>query len=142
MTKTIEVSCTYLVPAKVLYNAFLDSRDLSRMTLCEAKISPVIGGEFVLYNGGVTGTVKSLEPDHKIVEDWRFSQWEQGTFSSLELSFVSLGPAKTRLEIRQSNIPEKDGHGNPEQDRLVLNGWKEKFFMTLEKVLGFAVDRD
>jgi hypothetical protein len=24
----------------------------------------------------------------------------------------------------------------------VLNGWKDKFFMSLEKVIGFTVDRD
>lgn len=140
--RTIETSITFSVPAKILYNAFLDSRDLSKMILSPAEISPVVGGEFKLFNGGVTGSIVKLEPESRILEKWRFSQWSEGVFSDLELSFTSIGAQKTRLHVKQTNIPEKDAHGNLEQDSLVLNGWKGKFFVGIEKVLGFPVDRD
>jgi activator of HSP90 ATPase len=142
MSLNIEASCTYFVPAKVLYEAFLDSRELSRMTLSASTISPTIGGQFSMFNGGVTGEIVELVPNERICEKWRFSQWEDNVYSDLELSFVRLGDCKTQLRVVQRNIPERDRHGNPHQETMVLNGWKEKFFMTLEKVLGFGVDRD
>lgn len=142
MTKSIEASCTFLVPPHVLYSAFLDSRDLSRMVLAPASISPVIGGEFTMFNGGVQGSISELEPDTKIVEKWRFSQWDEGVFSTLELSFTACGSGKCKLVVKQTGIPHTDKHGNGEQDQLVLRGWTDKFFIGLEKVLGFGVDRD
>ena len=142
MTRTVKASITFNVPAKVLYNSFLDSRDLSKMVLSPADIDPKVGGEFSLFNRGVTGSIINLVADSKIVQKWRFSQWSEGVFSTLELSFVHLGSARTRLEVYHYDIPDKDAHGNLEQDQLVLNGWEQKFFIGIEKVLGFPVDRD
>jgi activator of HSP90 ATPase len=142
MTRTIEADCTFHVPARVLYSAFLDSHSLSRMTLSASTVSGIVGGQFSMFNGGVTGKIRELSPTSKITEDWRFSQWPQGEYSLLELTFESLSDHKTRLCVRQSGIPEHDAHGNSRQDELVLNGWKSKFFVGLEKVLGYAVDRD
>ena len=142
MPKSVEATCTFAVPPRVLYQAFLDSRELSRTALSPSQINPVVGGEFTMFNGGVTGRITTLVPDQLIREDWRFSQWEDGVYSSLELSFDQIGQSKTKLTVRQTNIPDTDRHDNGEQDRLVLNGWKDKFFMSLEKVMGFTVDRD
>ena len=142
MTRTVEAECTFHVPARVLYAAFLDSHNLSRMTLSSSTISGVEGGEFTMFNGGVTGRIRELSPPLKITQDWRFSQWPKDEYSNLELTFEPLGDQKTRLKIKQSEIPEHDAHGNSRQDELVLNGWKSKFFVGLEKVLGYAVDRD
>ena len=142
MTRTIETECTFHVPARVLYAAFLDPHNLSRMTLSNSTISPVVGGEFSMFNGGVTGQIRELSSPHKIVQDWRFSQWPKDEYSVLELCFEPLGEHKTRLTVKQSAIPEHDAHGNSRQDELVLNGWKSKFFVGLEKVLGYAVERD
>lgn len=142
MPKTIESEITFLVPARVLYKSFLDSQDLSRMALAPCSIHPTIGGDFMMFNGGVTGKITALDQDSKISEDWRFSQWEENVFSRLELSFIPLEENRTKLVVKQSDIPDTDRHGNGEQDRLVLNGWKDKFFMSLEKVIGFTVDRD
>ncbi len=141
MTRSIEAECIFSVPAKVLYDAFLDSRDLSRMTLSNCAISPNVGGEFSLFSGGVVGRVKELVPFAKIVQDWKFSQWGD-VYSNLELCFVPVNGQCTKLVIKQTLIPETDAHGNSRQDELVLSGWKNKFFVGLEKVLGFPVDRD
>ena len=142
MTKSIEAHKVFLVPARVLYGAFLDSKDLSRMLMSPASISPVLGGPFSYFNGGVTGSITQLDPDSKIQQNWRFAQWEDNVFSTLEISFNSLGQERTEMTIRQSGIPENDKHGNGGQDRLVLSGWNDRFFLGLEKVLGFPVERD
>lgn len=95
-----------------------------------------------MFNGGVTGKNTLLVENKQINQDWRFSQWSSGTFSQLSIRFVQVSPSKTRLEITQENIPDRDGHENGGQDELVLDGWKNKFFMGLEKVIGYPVDRD
>jgi activator of HSP90 ATPase len=142
MTKTIETSKTFLVPPRVLYHAFLDAKDLSRMLMSPATMDGRVGGTFSYFAGGVTGKVVRLEPVSTIVEDWRFSQWSDDCFSTLELTFNQAGENRTILSVQQSGIPEADKHGNGNQDQLVLNGWNDRFFMGLEKVLGFPVDRD
>jgi activator of HSP90 ATPase len=142
MPKSVEASLTFSVPPRVLYQVFLDSQDLSRVSLSPSTINPIVGGSFTMFNGGVTGTITHLEPNQRIVEDWRFSQWEDGAVSHLELLFEAIGYQKTKLIVKQSNIPDVDKHGNGEQDRLVLNGWKDKLFMSLEKVFGFTVERE
>ena len=142
MTKSIEISQTFLVPPRVLYHAFLDSRDVSRMLMSPAIVTPSVGGSFSYFNGGVTGAISELHPESKIKQKWRFTQWDDGCESDLELEFQDLGRDKTKLVVKQTGIPESDRHGNGNQDRLVLSGWTDKFFIGLEKVLGFAVDRD
>ena len=142
MTKTIETSRTFLVPPRVLYNAFLDAKDVSRMLLSPATVEGRVGGSFSYFAGGVTGNVVRLEPETTIVENWRFSQWSDDCFSTLEMKFAEAGPNRTIFTVTQSGIPETDKHGNGNQDQLVLNGWNDRFFMGLEKVLGFPVDRD
>lgn len=142
MVKSIETTRTFLVPSRVLYEAFLDTKDLSRMLMSPASISPQVGGSFSYFNGGVSGSIVELEPHSKIVEKWRFSQWEEEKFSNLEMFFIPTGSERTKLVVRQSDIPSTDKHGNGNQDQLVLNGWNDRFFVGLEKVLGFPVDRD
>ena len=142
MPQSIEASCTFLVPPNVLYAAFLDSRELSRMTLSSAEVNPEVGGEFTMFNGGVTGKTTFLDTNKQIRQDWRFSQWESGRYSKLVINFIPVSASRTRLEVIQDNIPDKDQHDNGGQDQLVLHGWKSKFFMGLEKVIGYPVDRD
>jgi len=141
MTRSVQAECTFSVPSRVLYSAFLDSRDLSKMTLSACNIKPEVGGEFSLFSGGVLGRVKELVPNTKIVEDWKFSQWGD-EYSTLELSFIAVNDHATKLQVNQTEIPETDAHGNSRQDELVLSGWTDKFFIGLEKVLGFPVLRD
>jgi len=111
------------------------------MTLSACNIKPEVGGEFSLFSGGVLGRVKELVPNTKIVEDWKFSQWGD-KYSTLELSFIAVNDHATKLQVNQTEIPETDAHGNSRQDELVLSGWTDKFFIGLEKVLGFPVLRD
>jgi activator of HSP90 ATPase len=91
MVKSVETSRTFLVPSRVLYSAFLDSKDLSRMLMSPASIEPQVGGSFSYFNGGVSGSVVELDPNSKIIQKWRFSQWEDDIFSFLEISFVPAG---------------------------------------------------
>ncbi len=101
MTRTVEAECTFHVPARVLYEAFLDSHNLSRMTLSASTVRGVEGGEFTMFNGGVTGKIRELSPSTKITQDWRFSQWPKDEYSVLELTFEPLGASKTRLRVMQ-----------------------------------------
>ena len=112
------------------------------MLMSPVTMESSVGGTFSYFNGGVTGNIVRLNPESLIEETWRFSQWSDECFSTLELHFEESGSNRTKFTVRQSGIPETDKHGNGNQDQLVLNGWNERFFAGLEKVLGFPVDRD
>jgi len=135
-------SATFDVPASVLYRTFLDATDLSRMTHSQATIDPKVGGEWTLFNGAVRGKLLELDQDRRIVQSWRFSNWKDTDESKVVLSFVSQGPACTTINVEQTGVPSHDRFGNPDQEKLCLDGWEEKYFNGLSKFIGYPRNKD
>ena len=52
---SLEHSITFNVPASILYKALLDEFELSKMTRSKATMKAEVGGEFILYEGKITG---------------------------------------------------------------------------------------
>ena len=47
-------------------------------TASSAKIDPVVGGTFSLFDGHIIGRILELVPDQRIVEAWRVVDWPAG----------------------------------------------------------------
>jgi activator of HSP90 ATPase len=48
-----------------------------------AEVTPEVGGSFSMFGGSVQGKFTELVPGEKIVQQWRFSNWEDGKFSNV-----------------------------------------------------------
>ncbi len=46
-------------------------------------MSREVGGAFSLFGGSVVGKTTELDPPKRIVQDWRFNNWDEGVFSKV-----------------------------------------------------------
>jgi uncharacterized protein YndB with AHSA1/START domain len=134
MTETIEVSDVLPGEPHRIYHAWLDSEAHSAFTGAQAAIDPRVGGQHAAWDGYIAGQILSLEPDQRIVQSWRTTEFPDGSPDSrLE---VVLAPEEggTRVTLLHSDIP--DGQG--EQYR---QGWIDHYFEPLKRYLSQASDR-
>jgi len=71
----------------------------------KSTIEAKVGSQFSLFGGSVTGEIKELVEDKKIVQSWRLSSWPAGTISAihLELLFRIFDEREGRRSIYQGN---------------------------------------
>ena len=90
------------------------------MTGSPAEIVPVEGAAFSAWEGYITGHNLRLEPNRKIIQSWRTSEFApEDADSEIE---VLLEPHEegTKLTLKHSKIP--DGHTG------YRDGWKDYYF--------------
>jgi activator of HSP90 ATPase len=126
MKDSLELSVILNVSAEKLYNDWLDSSAHGKFTGSPALIDPSLNGKFTAWEGYIFGTNKSLQPFHRIVQNWRTTEFgENEDDSILEVAFESTGD-KTRLVLKHSNIPEGQGEDYKQ-------GWKDFYFEPMKK---------
>ena len=126
--KILKQTRTFNASAKDLYEAIMDSRKHAKLTGPPAKISAKEGGKFTAFGGMLEGTTLELKPNKKIVQSWRSSEWPEGHYSRLMLSFAGAGRGKTKLTLTQSHIPDNDFEG-------VKKGWISFYWEPMAKML-------
>jgi activator of HSP90 ATPase len=121
MFESCEVSTIFPVAQKQLYHAWLDSKEHTLFTGSEAKIDPRVGGAFTAWEGYIWGTTLELEPYHRILQDWRTTEFpEESPNSTLEILLDEV-EGGTRITLKHSNIPE----GQAENYK---QGWLDFYF--------------
>jgi activator of HSP90 ATPase len=116
-----EVSDTIPATPHDVYQAWMTSGGHSAMTGADAVIDPAIGGAYEAWDGYITGRTLALEPDRRIVQTWRTSEFEDSDpDSQIEVLLEPVEQA-TRLTIRHTNVP--DG-----QTAYELGGWQDSYF--------------
>ncbi len=107
--------------AKEIYEAWLDSKKHGEMTGSTATVTPDVGGKFSAWDGYIEGTTIELEPNKRIVQVWRSSDFPEGAPDSrVEITFEQ-AETGTKVTIKHTNIPE--GQGQDFKD-----GWNEFYF--------------
>lgn len=86
--RTLTFSETFQCQAKDLYEVFTKPELVSVFTRSQAKVDATRGGEFVLFDGNITGKFEELVPNEKIVQLWRYKQWPSGHYSQVTMNFV------------------------------------------------------
>jgi len=110
--------------SKEIYTTWLDSEGHSKMTGGKAVASNKVGGKFTAWNGYINGKNISLEPNYKIKQTWRSSQFKKSDEDSiLELIFNETN-GETEITLIHSNIPEDGEH--------YKKGWDEHYFQPMK----------
>ena len=130
--ESFEIQTTFPVSAKVLYNAWLDSKTHSAMTGTQAEIDPSPEGVFRIFGGYITGKNVELVPGEKIVQRWRTSEFPVTSPDSvLKVIFEKMGKS-TKIIIRHTKIPEG-------QAKDYRQGWKEYYFRPMKSFFGTSM---
>jgi uncharacterized protein YndB with AHSA1/START domain len=134
-TETIRVSALFSAPPERIYEAWLSSQEHSKMTGGLASIDPQVGGRHTAWDGYIQGETVLLEPNQRIVQTWRTSEFPEGSPSS-ELH-VHLEPVEggTRVTLDHKNVPEGDGE-------KYARGWEVHYFTPMATYFGGAPSKD
>jgi activator of HSP90 ATPase len=119
-----------LIPAApdIVYSAWLNSEEHSKMTGSPAKVSADPGENFEAWDGYIQGTNIELEAGKRILQRWRTSEFSESEADSLlEVLFEEEGN-ETRVTIWHSELPE---HGIQYQQ-----GWIDAYFTPMKAYFG------
>ena len=110
-TRTFRQQETFPSSPKSLYDLWLNGDSHTAFTGGDATSEPKVGGSFTAWNGFISGTHLELEPDRRIVQHWRTSQWPKGAEPSrLELTFEAADEGCT-ITLVHSDVPEDQAEG-------------------------------
>ena len=116
---------TLSATSEQIYKAWLTSKGHSQMTGGTAIASNEIGGSFTAWDGYITGHNILLEPNSRIVQSWRTSQFEEGEKDSQIEILLNENNGETELTLIHSNIPESGEH--------YRKGWDEHYFQPMKE---------
>jgi uncharacterized protein YndB with AHSA1/START domain len=118
---TIRISTVLPASAARVYAAWLDANEHSRMTGGKATVDPVVGGLHSAWDGYIGGKTLELEPDARIVQSWRTSQFPAShPHSRLEVRLRDVAGG-CEITLVHSEIPEGQGE-------RYESGWQGHYF--------------
>ena len=119
--KTIHIK----VPPEEVFNAIINPLTIELWSGYEAIMEPNPGSEFSMFDGDITGRIKTFEPPTLIEQVWDFGDQDTESIVRIELFDES---GKTRLELFHSNIPD-------EAFENIEHGWKYYYLGALKTYL-------
>ncbi len=126
----IEFTVSDTIPATPaeIYSAWLSNDGHTGMTGGEAHCSSEVGGEFDAWDGYITGANVALEPDRRIVQSWRTSQFSASEpDSQIEVTLEEVDGG-TLVTLHHTSVPDDGDHYRP--------GWQEHYFNPMKEYFG------
>jgi activator of HSP90 ATPase len=124
-----EVSAVLPATPDEIYAAWMSSDGHTAMTGAEAHVSPSVGGSFDAWDGYITGRTLTLEPDRRIVQSWRTSEFADAQPDSQIEVLLEAVEQGTRVTIRHTNVPEA-------QLGYEQGGWQDSYFEPMRAYFG------
>ncbi|HUI29978.1 MAG TPA: SRPBCC family protein [Candidatus Acidoferrales bacterium] len=129
MAQSFKISTTLPATAKRIYSAWLSGKEHAAFTGERARVDPKVGGRFTAFGDYIKGTNLELQPNKKIVQAWRTTEFPaDGEDSRLEVTLERVDGG-TKLTLTHSNIP--DGQADSYKD-----GWKKFYFKPMKEYFG------
>ncbi len=121
MSENFELSTILPASAERIYQAWLSSQEHAAFIDATAEIVPEVGTSFSMWDGWIEGVNEQLEPNRRIVQSWRTTEFPPDSPDSrLEIVLEEV-EGGTRITLYHSNIPEGQGQQYKE-------GWVEHYF--------------
>lgn len=122
----------------LLFRALTDAETVSKYQRADAKIECKQGGKFSLFGGSIVGEFTRVNPPSGFAQKWRFREWPDGCYSSVDLSISSPEYGVTVATLKQTGIPLHDKFHNRDVPAKVKKGWKDFFWGRIQKVMGYS----
>jgi len=117
-----------VIPASVsdIYSTWLSSEGHAAMTGNPANVDVKVGGKFSAWDGYIFGSTLELEPDQRIVQAWRTTEFpEDAPDSRLEILFEE-ATRGTKVTLIHSDMPE-------DQVDSYRQGWEDFYFKPMKE---------
>jgi activator of HSP90 ATPase len=112
--------------AQAIYDAWLSSEGHASITGGQpAEVSPKVGAAYSAWDGYITGSNLKLEPEKRIVQSWRSTDFnDDDQDSQIEVLLEAL-PAGTKVTLHHTNVPADQ----PDYQE----GWQEHYFEPMKE---------
>lgn len=131
-TTTVNSTEEFRTTAAELYTTFTSPERLAAFTRAPPKVfeGARVGGKFELFGGNVVGEFAELKEPTKIVQKWRLSQWPEGHYSRLEISFdQNEQDAVTVMRVVWNGVPVG-------QEEVTRRNWGEYYVRSIKTTFG------
>ena len=119
------IKTTINAPLESVFNAWLDSAEHTKMTGGEAKASTEVDASFTAWDGYIWGKNLEIEPNKRVLQSWRTSEFSDDDEDSLlELLFSNTNDG-TEITLIHSNLPS---HG-----KQYKQGWEDHYFTPMRE---------
>eukprot|EP01066_Platyproteum_vivax_P012668 Platyproteum_vivax@DN5756_c0_g1_i1.p1 len=125
-----------------LFNTLLSTRDLTVMAKgSPADMTRTKGGRFSLHGGQVVGRIVDIKLNKEIVQTWtQIEEWPYKAESTVTFTFDYLDRSKTRVQVKQVDVPLVDKYGEGGMRERAEEGWEIFFWQPIEKAIGYKRD--
>ena len=122
---------TTVIPATPaeIYKAWLSTKGHTAMTGSAAKVDGKIGGKFTAWDGYIFGSTLALEPDQRIAQAWRTSEFPDEAPDSLVEITLKETKDGTKITLTHSQIPAG-------QEDSYRQGWEDFYFKPMQAYFG------
>jgi activator of HSP90 ATPase len=125
MAKTVKITQKEIIPATPM-EVYIDEEKQTEYTGSKATSDSRVGGEFTAWDGYITGKYIELKPGRKIVQEWRSSDFPEGTSPSrFEISLKDV-KGGTELTMIHSGVPEEVAED-------IGQGWKDYYWEPMKR---------
>jgi len=116
--------------AEDIFTALTTPLTIEIWTGAPAVMEPVVGTEFSLWDGEITGVNLEIEPGKKLVQEWYFEDEEGMPEEHKSIVTILLHPEgnSTDVELLHINIPD-------EAFENILEGWNKYYFNPLKALV-------
>lgn len=97
-----------------------------------------MGSDFTMFGGSIVGVQRELTPHTRIVQDWRFSNWEEGLYSKVVIDIEELQAGTTNVTMTQTGVPHEDKYGHHNVVETTENGWRNLILRRIKTVFGYG----
>jgi activator of HSP90 ATPase len=125
MSYDFELVCDLPASPRAIYEAWLSSAGHSAMTGAKANSSKKVGAAYSAWDGYIVGRNLELEPNRRIVQSWRTSEFAANDPDSTVTIALSPIGAGARLSLKHTGVP--DGQTSYENE-----GWREFYFEPMQ----------
>jgi len=128
MAKTVVIKQKEIIPATPMevYEAYIEEEKQTEFTGSKATSDPRIGGEFTAWDGYITGKYIELKPGKKIVQEWKSSDFPEGTPPSRFEIGLRKVKGGTVLTMIHSGVPEEVAED-------IGQGWRDYYWVPMKR---------
>ncbi|KAI1317186.1 hypothetical protein EDD11_008878 [Mortierella claussenii] len=130
-TTTLEESIEMQASAHDVYDALLNQAKVQAWTRSnKSTIEPKVGAKFSFFGGNVSGEIKELVEDKKIVQSWRLGSWPAGHYSTVTMD-ISQSTNSTVIKFKQEGVPIGE-------QEITRQNWSNYYWAEIKRTFGYV----
>ncbi|KAI8358264.1 activator of Hsp90 ATPase [Mortierella sp. GBAus27b] len=131
-TTTLEESMDLQATAHDIYDVLLNQAKVQVWTRSNATIEAKVGSKFSFFGGNVSGEIKELDEDKKIVQSWRLGTWPAGHYSTVTIE-LSQNTNSTTVKFKQEGVPVAE-------QEITRQNWNGYYWSEIKRSFGYGLD--